>query len=73
MKTNVETITDIMEFSNFGAMAQVFVIDAVTKMAGLVARSKVEDYPENGFINPEAWIGVAKEIEGKLNKEYIRE
>lgn len=65
--TNVDLVKDIMEFSEFGAMAQIFVMDALHKMSKRVAESKVEDYPEDGFINPEAWIGVAKEIQTKLN------
>jgi hypothetical protein len=67
-KTNVETVTELMEFSNFGPLAQVFVIDALCKMSEAVAESKVEDYPDTGFIHPEAWIGVAKEIREKLKK-----
>lgn len=65
-KTNVDVVTELMEFSQFGALAQAFVMDALTKMSKRVADSKVEDYPENGFVHPEAWIGVAKEIHDKL-------
>lgn len=66
-QTNVELVTEIMEFSNFGAMSQVFVIDALTKHCERVSKSKVGDYPENSFIHPESWIGVANEIKEKLN------
>ncbi len=65
-KTNIEKVKDMMQFSEYGALAQMFVMDALHKQAKIVAESKLEDYPENCFVNPESWIGVAKEIQEKL-------
>lgn len=59
-----------MEYSNHGALAQLFVMDAIGKFADQVAKSKVSDYPKNMFICPESWIAVAKEIRGKLDKHF---
>ena len=73
-KTNVEAVTDIMEFSRFGAVAQMFVIDALMKHAALIAKTKPSDYGAKGsvmLVAPEAWIGVAQEIERKL-KEHLQ-
>jgi hypothetical protein len=66
-RTNVEFVKEMMEFSEYGAMAQLFIIDALYKQAKIVSKSKVEDYPENGFIHPESWIGVATEIMNKID------
>lgn len=66
-KTNVETVKNLMEFSKYGPLAQLFVMDALVKQAERVAESTPEDYPENSMVNPEAWIGVAKEILEKLS------
>lgn len=67
-KTNVQVVTDLMEFSKYGAMAQLFVIDALSKVAKKVALSPPEAFAsmEGGFINPEVWKGVAREISEKL-------
>jgi hypothetical protein len=70
IKTNEDILRDIMNFSRYGALAQLFVIDALTKFANTVAASKPEDYPDNGIVQPEAWIGVAKEIKEKLDEFY---
>ena len=69
-KTNTEIVTEIMEYSMYGALSQMFVIDALSKFADTVAKSKPKDYPKNSFINGEAWIGVAKEIKSKLERAY---
>ena len=64
--TNTEFVEHMMTFSNYGALAQLFVLDAIGKFADRVAASKPEDYPADGFVNPESWIGVAKEIKHKI-------
>ena len=70
--TNVELVANIMEYSRYGALAQMFVIDALTKVADAVAQSKPEDYGKSPLISGHAWIGVAKEIQEKLNENYGR-
>ncbi|WP_185732926.1 hypothetical protein [Burkholderia seminalis] len=36
--TNLECLTDIMEFSRYGALAQAFVMDALSKHAEHIAK-----------------------------------
>lgn len=69
-QTNVEAVTALMEFSRYGALAQMFVIDALSKHAKAVAEAAPEALAsmEGGFISPEAWQGVAREIMEKLDK-----
>lgn len=69
-KTNVEAVVDLMEFSKHGALAQVFVVDALSKYARHVANAPAEAFAsmKGGMITPEAWQGVAREIAGKLDK-----
>lgn len=71
-KTNSETVTEMMDFSKFGALAQVFIMDAIGKHAKAVAKMDLKkiDPKEWTFISAEAWIGVAKEIEEKLKVHY---
>ncbi len=69
-ETNVQFVKKTMEFSNYGALAQLFVIDAIQKQADRIAKTPIEElrkaFGENAFINPDAWHGVAKEIQAKL-------
>jgi len=62
-QTNTELVQSIMEFSDHGALAQIFVIDALTKWSKIVA-----DAPpiEHALISGIAWKAVAAEINQKL-------
>jgi hypothetical protein len=65
-KTNQQIVKDIMTNSKFGSLAEIFVMDAIDKLANSVANTKPSDYPKDSFIHPEAWIGLAQEIKEKL-------
>lgn len=69
--TNVEAITNLMEFSRYGALVQVFVIDALLKQAEAVANAKPEELAtmDQGMgPSAAAWQGVAREVAAKLNQ-----
>lgn len=70
--TNVEAITEIMEFSRYGALAQLFIIDALSKQARCVADAPPESFQGEGWqgsmISGTAWQAVAREIADKLDK-----
>jgi hypothetical protein len=68
-KTNVEAVVDMMEFSKFGAMAQLVIMTAIEKYCTLAANERLA---EKGMINPDAWQGAAKEILEKINAHYGR-
>lgn len=70
--TNVEFITKMMEYSQYGVLAQCFVIEALSKWSAQVAKASPEEISKasNGFISGEAWVGVAKEIHDKIAKQY---
>ena len=67
-QTNIEVVTELMEFSNYGALAQAFVMDALVKFSKIVMDTPSEKLAmmDNGFITCEAWKGVAAEINQKL-------
>lgn len=70
-KTNVQFLKQIMEESNYGVLAQAFVMEAVAKYADVVSESTPTDYEGvKNFINPDAWIGVGKEIKQKMDARY---
>lgn len=67
--TNIEVVEDIMSFSKFGALSQIFVMDAIMKCAEMTSKVDPATMPEHGLINNHAWVGVAKEILGKLQRQ----
>jgi hypothetical protein len=66
--TNVEKVTHIMTRSGYGALAQLFVMNALHQWSGIIAKARPEQV-NNGLISGEAWIAVAKEIQQRLNAE----
>jgi hypothetical protein len=66
--TNMEKVHHIMSCSRYGALAQMFVMDALNKWAGIISKASPEQV-DNGFINGEAWIGVAREIQNALQSD----
>ncbi|ARQ95419.1 hypothetical protein [Bradyrhizobium phage BDU-MI-1] len=65
-KTNVQFIRDLMEHSQYGALAQLFVLDALDKWSQQVAAASPADL-DTPLVNGHAWVGVAKEIQEKIN------
>ncbi|MEH2517420.1 hypothetical protein V1279_002993 [Bradyrhizobium sp. AZCC 1610] len=66
-ETNVEFVTRLMEFSNYGALAQIFVIEALRRWSDLVADAEPAKV-DSPMISGHAWVGVAKEIKAKLEE-----
>jgi hypothetical protein len=73
--TNVQKLREIMEFSNYGALAQMFIIDAIYKVADTVSKTDPNNYDREKwcFISPEDWVGVANEIKQKLDEHLKNE
>jgi len=70
--TNTEKVIHIMTYSNFGALAQMFVMESLHKWSDVISKASPEQV-DNGFVNGEAWIGVAKEIQRALHTEMTIE
>lgn len=73
--TNVQKLREIMEFSNYGALAQMFIIDAIYKAADTFSKTDPNNYDREKwcFISPEGWVGVANEIKQKLDEHLSNE
>lgn len=67
--TNEQFVKQIMNFSNFGALSQMFVIDALMQHSKAVAAADPKMF-DSALLNGEAWVGVAKEIQQKLEEQY---
>ncbi|MEX3968770.1 hypothetical protein AB4Y42_42790 [Paraburkholderia sp. EG286B] len=72
--TNLECLTDIMTFSRYGALAQAFVMDALSLHAAHIAAMPPDELKEklNPMLNATAWCGVAQEIHSKLEAHFAR-
>ena len=66
-KTNVEFVTELMEFSNHGALMQAFVITAIQEYAETWAVQRLSD---GGMISPNQWQACAEEVLAKLEEHY---
>lgn len=66
-QTNVAFVRDLMEHSNHGALAQLFVLDALVKWSKLIASKSPEEL-DTPFLSGHAWKSVAQEIQTKLNE-----
>lgn len=73
---NIEAVRDMMDYSAYGPLAQLFVMQAIEQFAdkvidhGIVALRK--EMGNNSFVSPEGWHGVAEEIKQKLNDHFGR-
>lgn len=65
--TNMQTVRDIMSYSDYGPLIQAFVMEGLRSYSELILET---DLPENGFIAPDLWKGCAKEVLDKLNRHY---
>ena len=66
--TNIERVQHIMTYSRYGALAQLFVMDALHKWTDIISKASPQQV-DNGFVDPEAWIGVAAEIQNALKSD----
>lgn len=73
MTTNVEFMTDMMEHSNYGALKQAFVISALDVYSRMCVRDLEECNVAGGFIAPETWQAIAKEVQNDLLKKYRKD
>jgi hypothetical protein len=64
-KSNTEFISDLMNFSEQGALIQPFVIEGIYQYAKQVLANPLSD---NGFISPAAWTACAQEVLDKLEQ-----
>jgi len=69
--TNQELLSQLMNYSRYGALAEMFIIDAVIKQADEIAAmpaEQVEAAMGDNIINGKAWHGVAVEISRKFKE-----
>ena len=66
--TNEEFVSNLMTFSDHGALMQILIIDLLAKGAKRVAEAPVVD--DDGIINMHAWKSCAVELRNRLVVKY---
>ncbi len=68
-KTNQQCIKDIMTYSNHGALAEIFVLEAIRRYAEAVSK---KDFPaegqQQGFTDWTNWKALGEEIHKKIEE-----
>lgn len=65
-KTNIELVTHLMDFSRQGGLMQAFIIEGLAKYSEMTLAA--EPWPENSFINQDAWKACATEYLNALKE-----
>lgn len=68
--TNVEFVTELMEYGIHGALRQVFIVEALRFYSEIISKSVPSEQSQNTFINPQAWKEIAIDINQKLESKY---
>lgn len=68
--TNVEFVTELMEFSNNGPLIQVFVLQALDVYAKTVIERQ-DELSDNGLISRKVWVACAEEVRTKIKEREI--
>lgn len=65
---NVEFVTWLMKYSSYGGLVQAFILNAIDHHSKEVIEQQahLRESMKNHIINPEAWIGIAKELQKKI-------
>lgn len=58
--TNIEKVTHLMTYSKYGGLSQIFVMEAIHQWSRIISNASPEDIGSGCFINPHAWIAVAR-------------
>lgn len=69
-RTNEMMVKDLMNFSPYGALGQVFIVEAIRYYAEQVSSQPRPDDNPHQFINPQAWHDIANDVKKRLDDNY---
>jgi hypothetical protein len=67
-QSNEEIVLNLLRFSPYGALGQIFIMEAIREYANNVSAIDPATITGTAFINPEAWVGVAKDVKQRLEE-----
>ncbi len=72
LKSNEDLVLDLINFSKFGAMGQVFVMEAIQSYAkSVVDKGKPVDEP-GAMFSAELWYDIASDVKARCDAFYGR-
>lgn len=72
MKTNIDMLTELMNYSRHGALMQVFVMEAICRYADQCIAAGAENF-DTAFLSGAAWVGSAQEAKDAIDKHLSRD
>lgn len=76
INTNTDLVKDLMSFGPHGHLSELFVVEAIRKIAEGTAKwtdEQVAEYQaKNGLISMEAWRATARDIKARCDEFYNR-
>ncbi len=71
LDSNEDLVLDLLKFSKFGAMGQVFIVEAIRSYADdMAARDPAT--VGNGLVAGQAWVDIAKDVQARCGAFYGR-
>jgi len=68
--TNVEFVTELMEYSRYGPMVQAFVIHCIHTKAREIAEFPNPEWFDSGFMCGQFWQDIAKDVVRQMDGKY---
>lgn len=68
--TNEDFVRSLMNYSPYGALCQVFVLEALDNYATRILNTPNYTDNDTGFISKKAWFGIAQDIKDKITTFY---
>jgi hypothetical protein len=69
--TNQEFLMDMMTFSRFGPMTEVFIMEAVRLHAQAAAVQDPDNADQNSMVSPHLWANVARDIAARFEQRTL--
>jgi len=69
-KSSTSLVTELMDFSTHGALAQIFILTAIETYTNEVLKSPKPEDDGTAIISKLTWYNIAKEVSQKLREHY---
>lgn len=70
IKNNEDLVKNLMTFSPYGAMGQIFVVEAIRSYAEQLAKQPVPKDNPDSMISPVLWHAIATDVDARCKDFY---
>jgi len=70
LKTNEDLVLDLMNYSPYGALGEVFIVEAIRKYADALVATPLGPSSPDSFINNEPWNSIAADVKKRCDEFY---